>query len=86
MAFHPLFPDYNNEQYLPRYGCRGDLRLETVFTGLEDCFKKLETCVQQVKTKTAVVFNQNKKQKQRLRFPNPGLTSGYILFFTSTFL
>ena len=47
---------FSNGPYLPRYGCRGDLMLETLFTGLENWFNKLETLVHQVKTKTAAVF------------------------------
>jgi hypothetical protein len=43
------------------------LMLETLFGGLENWFKKLETLVHQVKTGTVPVFTQNKKTKNKNR-------------------
>ena len=51
------------------------LMLETLFTGLEKWFKKLETLVHQVKTGTVPVFSQNKKTKNKNRGQCP-LTQG----------
>ena len=42
-------------------------RLEIQFTGLENWFNKLETCVHQVKTKLLRYFNQNKKHKTKTK-------------------
>jgi hypothetical protein len=39
--------------------------LETLFIGLENWFKKLETLVHQVKTGTVPVFTQKKEEEKK---------------------